>query len=186
MNDTVNTNEQPTTTNKWEDVALLSQDKLELLDHPDYKKLMDDFTKAEQDRDEVRNQFLLAKADIENARKRFERDLASAHKYAIDRLVLELLPVIDSLERGLEIKTTMESINAGMQLTLDLLLKALQKYGVKQVNPVGEMFNPGIHEAMSVQDAPDITPNTVLTVVQKGYLLNERVLRPALVIVSKS
>jgi len=163
----------------------------ELLDHPDYLKLMDDLTKAEQDRDELKKQLLFSKADLENTRKRFERDLDSAYKYSIDRMAIELLPVIDSLERGLEIKfleensEILKNMHAGMELTIDLFLKALQKYGVTQINPLGEIFNPKQHEAMLMQDEPSASSNTILKVMQKGYLLHDRVLRPALVVVTK-
>ena len=165
--------------------------KSELLDHPDYVKLMNDLTQVEQDRDDLRKQLLFSKADLDNTRKRFERDLDSAYKYSIDRLVLELLPVIDSLERGLEIKSPdenneiLKNMHAGMELTINLFLKALQKYGVKQINPVGEIFNPKEHEAMVLEDASGVVQNTVIKVVQKGYLLHDRVLRPALVSVAK-
>ena len=133
----------------------------------------------------------LNKADLENARRRFERDLDNAYKYAIDKFIVELLPVIDSLEIGLDLKLAdekselVQQLRAGTQMTLDVLLKILQKYGIKQLNPVGEIFNPFHHEAMSVQEEANAQPNSVLKVMQKGYLLKDRLIRPALVIVAK-
>jgi molecular chaperone GrpE len=164
----------------------------QLLEHPSYIELENDLVKAETERDAYRDQLLLAKADLENSRRRFERDLTNAYRYAVDKLVAELLAVVDSLERGLEIKSSDENqelvtkMQAGMKLTLDLLLKTLQKYDVSQINPLGEVFNPTQHEAIAVQDDPEAAPNTVLKVVQKGYLLKDRLLRPALVVVKKS
>lgn len=164
----------------------------DLLEHPSYIQNMEALTKIEQERDTYKQKALLVAADLDNARRRFERDLANAHKYAIDKFVLELLPVVDSLERGLEVKNGMiggdewlQKMHSGMELTLDILLKALEKYGVHQLNPVGEIFNPTFHEAMAVQNDPSVPENTVLRVVQKGYVLKERVVRPAMVLVAK-
>lgn len=163
----------------------------ELLNHPTYLQLMVDFTQAEQERDDYRNRMFLLQAELENMRKRFERDLANAHKYAIDKLLADLLPVIDSLERGLALQFVdgenglLKQMHAGMELTLDIMLRTLQKHGVQQINPLAEIFNPTYHEAMAVQDYPTVAPNTILQVVQKGYLLKDRLIRPALVVVAK-
>lgn len=148
-------------------------------------------TNIEKERDEYKDQMLLAKADLENARRRFERELDNAYKYAADKLIMELLPVVDSLETGLAFQVTegsdelVKQLHAGMQLTLDLLVKTLKKHGIKILDPAGEVFNPFHHEAMSVQEDPNVKPNTILKVMQKGYLLHDRLVRPARVIVSK-
>ncbi len=134
---------------------------------------------------------MLAKADVENVRRRYERDLENAYKYAVDKLVLELLPVVDSLETGLKMERIDQSdafvkqLRTGMELTLDILLKTLRKHGVQQINPLGEAFDPTRHEAMTMQKEVNSKAHTVLQVVQKGYLLKDRLIRPALVIVAE-
>ena len=141
--------------------------------------------------DEHWNQSLRLQAEIDNLRKRNERDLANAHKFALEKFVAELLPVKDSLEMGLAAATEGEAIDPvklqeGTELTLKMLGSALEKFGVQQVDPDGEKFNPEFHEAMSMQERADVEPNTVVAVIQKGYLLNERLVRPAMVMVSKA
>ena len=122
-------------------------------------------------------------------RRRVERDLQNAHKFALERFVSELLPVKDSLELGLAASTekgaSAESIAEGAELTLRMLEQAMEKFGVRAVDPAGEPFNPEFHQAMTMQESDTAEPGTVLTVVQKGYLLNERLVRPAMVIVAK-
>lgn len=152
--------------------------------------------------DEHWNQLLRVKADLENLRRRNERDLENAHKYALERFALELLPVKDSLELGLAaISSTGQPAQAavasapqeelsrlaeGIELTYKMLQSALEKFGVKEINPLGEKFNPALHQAMTIQNASHAEPNTVLTVCQKGYTLHDRLIRPAMVIVAKS
>lgn len=134
------------------------------------------------------DQFLRAQADLENLRKRAERDLENAHKYALERFAGELLPVKDSLELGLDAAGDAGDgkIREGTELTLRMLTQVLEKFGIQEVNPVGERFDPERHQAMTAQAADDCPPNTVLAVMQKGYLLNDRLLRPAMVTVSKA
>ncbi len=141
--------------------------------------------------DEHWNQSLRLQAEMENMRKRHERDLSHAHKFALEKFVQALLPVKDSLEMGISAASEGESIDPGKllegsELTLQMLAAALEKFGVKEVNPAGEKFNPEFHEAMSMQPRADVEPNTVVAVVQRGYLLNERLVRPAMVMVSKA
>ena len=132
---------------------------------------------------------LRAQAELENVRRRVERDLQNAHKFALERFVSELLPVKDSLELGLSASTekgaSVESIAEGVELTLRMLEQAMEKFGVRTVDPAGEPFNPEFHQAMTMQESDTEESGTVLTVVQKGYLLNERLVRPAMVIVAK-
>lgn len=143
--------------------------------------------------DEHWNQLLLAKADLENLRRRGQRDLENAHKYALERFAADLLPVKDSLELGLEATSVaaadptpeLKKLRDGMELTHKLLKAAMEKFSIKEINPVGEKFNPQFHQAMSMQEAPDTEPNTVLITCQKGYLLHDRLIRPAMVIVAK-
>lgn len=132
---------------------------------------------------------LRAQAELENVRRRLERDLEKAHKFAIERFVTELLPVKDSLELGLDAagaeSATATSIAEGVELTLRMFEQALDKFGVTTVDPAGEAFDPAFHQAMTMRESDSADSGTVLTVVQKGYVLNERLVRPAMVIVAK-
>lgn len=139
--------------------------------------------------DETWDQVLRLQAELENARKRFERDLESAHRFGVEKLVKELLPVRDSLEKGLEAadaeQADVAALREGTALTLRLLTQALERFGVREVDPAGQRFDPELHQAMSVQQGTQAEPNTVLHVMQKGYTLNDRLVRPALVVVAK-
>jgi molecular chaperone GrpE len=136
---------------------------------------------------EMRDLVLRERAEIENQRKRLQRDLDQARKFANERLLSELLPVCDNLERGLAVANAdTKSLREGMDLTLKALLKVAESNGLKAVDPLGEPFDPEKHQAMSVVDAPGKAPNTVVAVMQKGYVLNDRLLRPALVSIAKS
>ena len=131
---------------------------------------------------------LRAQAEMENLRKRTTRDIENAHKYALDKFVNELIPVVDSLELGLS--AAMESENGkdlleGMELTLKMMTAALEKFGVKQIFPEGEKFNPELHEAVSMQPVEGKESGTVISVMQKGYELNGRLVRAAMVMVAK-
>ena len=134
---------------------------------------------------ESRDLYMRALAEIENVRKRAARDVEQAHKYALDRFAADLVGVKDSLELGLASEGTAETLRAGTDATLKLLTKAFEKAGVTEVSPLGETFNPELHEAMVSQPSADHIPNTVLQVIQKGYQLNGRLVRPARVIVSR-
>lgn len=146
-------------------------------------------TDARNKVDEHWDQCLRLQADIENLRKRRERDVANAHKFALDKFAVDLLPVRDSLEMGLaaaEDSADAARLKEGSELTLKMLSSAMEKYNIKVINALNEQFNPEYHEAMSMQEREDVPPNTVVTVVQKGYLLNDRLIRPAMVIVSRA
>jgi molecular chaperone GrpE len=134
------------------------------------------------------NQYLRAIADTENVRKRAQRDIESANRYGLEKFAAELLPVWDSLELAVQNadKADLPSLLQGQKATLQLLAKALEKIGVKPINPQGEPFDPALHEAMLAQESATAEPNSVLQVVQPGYELNGRLLRPARVIVSKA
>ncbi len=133
---------------------------------------------------------LRLQAEQENLRKRSQRELENAHKYGIEKFAAELLPVKDSLELGLaaagDEAGEAEKIREGMELTLRMFSDVLEKFGVEEINPKGEKFNPEHHQAMSIQESADVEPNTVIEVMQKGYLLNGRLIRPAMVVVSKA
>lgn len=131
---------------------------------------------------------LLAQAEMENLRKRTARDMENAHKFALDKFSKELLPVVDSLELGLYATDTAEdadSLKQGMDLTLKKILDVMQKFGVSVVPAEGEKFDPEKHEAISMQEVDGAEPGTVVTVMQKGYELNGRLIRPAMVVVAK-
>jgi len=138
--------------------------------------------------DENWNQLLRAHAEIENLKRRQAVELEKAHKFALDGFVRALLQVRDSLELGhdaaLDESADVEKLREGTELTLKLLSDVMAKFGVEQVDPQGEPFNPEYHQAMTTQPRDDVPPNTVVTVIQKGYLLNGRLVRPAMVIVS--
>ncbi|KZN65540.1 molecular chaperone GrpE [Pseudoalteromonas luteoviolacea CPMOR-1] len=131
-----------------------------------------------------------AAAEVENMRRRAAQDVEKAHKFALEKFSNELLPVIDNLERAIEFadkeNEATKSILEGIEMTLKSFEDALGKFGVEAVNPQGETFSPEFHQAMSMQPSADVAPNTVLAVMQKGYTLNGRLLRPAMVMVSKA
>ncbi len=132
---------------------------------------------------------LRAKAELENLRKRSRRDVENAHKFGNEKFIAELLPVKDSMELGLSAASEngvgVEKVREGMELTLKMLQTAMAKFGVTEVNPEGEKFDPELHQAMTMQETDAVEPGTVVTVIQKGYVLNDRLVRPALVIVAK-
>lgn len=141
---------------------------------------------AEQKAEEHHDAWLRAKAETENVRRRAQDDIAKASKYAVERFAGELLAVKDSLEAALAAEAmTVDSLRSGTELTLKQLSAAFEKSSLSEVNPVGEKFDPHRHQAISMVEA-DQEPNTVVTVLQKGYLLADRVLRPALVVVAKA
>jgi molecular chaperone GrpE len=142
---------------------------------------------AEKKAEANRSDYLRLAAELENSRKRMQRDLAQAHKFAIDKFAIELLPVKDSLEMGLSAAgDDAKALREGVEMTLKQLGDALAKHGISEVNPLGEPFNPEFHEAMAMQPSDEAEPDTILNVIQKGYVLNGRLLRPARVIVAKS
>ncbi|ROR32078.1 nucleotide exchange factor GrpE [Inmirania thermothiophila] len=134
------------------------------------------------------DQLLRARAELENLRRRMEREVEAARKYALEAFAKELLAVRDSLELGLsaaaEEGADIEKLREGTELTLKLLTGVMEKFGIREIDPQGERFDPERHQAMTSQPADHVEPNTVLNVFQKGYLLNDRLIRPALVSVS--
>lgn len=136
--------------------------------------------------DENWDRYLRAAAELENVRKRAARDVENARKFALENFCRELLAVKDSLEMGIEAaeKASVESLLEGKEATLKLLGTTLERFGVDEVDPAGEPFDPEMHEAMTMQPSTDAEPGSVLNVVQKGYTLNGRLLRPAMVVVA--
>lgn len=133
------------------------------------------------------DQYLRAKAEMDNLRRRNAKDVENAHKYGIDKFVSELLPVLDSMALGLAAEdASAESLREGMELTMNMLDKMMEKLGIEEIDPLNEKFDAEKHQAMTMQPNADVEPNTVIAVMQKGYSLNERLIRPAMVMVSKA
>lgn len=150
-------------------------------------KLLED---ARAKADEHWDLYMRGQAELDNVRRRAERDVQNAHKFGAEKFINELLPIMDSMELGLAAVSSDDENTAqlveGMELTLKMFRDAFGKFGVTVLDPQGETFNPEFHQAMSMQETPDIEPNTVMAVMQKGYVLNDRLIRPAMVMVSKA
>lgn len=164
--------EEPVQSDSGEDLTLLLED-------------------ARAKADDHWNQLLLAKAEAENIRRRAKQDTENAHKYGLEKFALELLPVKDSLEMGLAATESsndeaIANLKEGTELTLKMLTSAMEKFGIEALNPMGDTFDPTLHQAMTMQESAEHKPNTVMAVMQKGYTLNERLIRPAMVVVSKA
>lgn len=143
-----------------------------------------------QQLEELKDQAIRVKADAQNVRRRAEQDVEKAHKFALEKFAKELLPVIDSLEKAVEAEVAsgneMNPLREGVEMTLSMFLTSVNKFNLEQVDPVGQPFDPSLHEAMSMVEVPNAEPNTVIAAMQKGYTLNGRLVRPAMVMVSKN
>jgi len=132
-------------------------------------------------------QFIRTKAEMDNLRRRNTKDIENAHKFGTEKFVTELLPVIDGLGMGLATENaTAESLKEGMEMTMNMLQNMMQKLGIEEIDPMNEKFDAEKHQAMTMQPNADVEPNTVIAVMQKGYSLNDRLIRPAMVMVSKA
>jgi molecular chaperone GrpE len=154
------------------------------------ERLQQALTEAEQRARGHWEQYLRAVAELDNVRKRAQRDIEAANRYGLEKFAAELLPVRDSLELAVQsadqVETDAHSLKQGQEATLQLLAKALERLGLTPINPVGEPFDPARHEAMLAQESATAKPGSVLQVVQTGYELNGRVIRPARVIVARA
>lgn len=160
-----------------------------LVNREEFDAMQRDLDQALAKADEHWKLYLGAHAEMENLRKRTERDVQNAHKFALERFCSELLPVRDSLELGLaaaDRAVDIAQLREGVDLTLKQLAAAMEKFGVREVNSQGARFDPNLHEAMAMAPTDQAEPNTVIQVVQKGYTLNERLIRPAKVIVAQA
>ena len=148
----------------------------------EFKELLESARAAAQ---EHRDAWLRSKAEADNIRKRAQSDVANAHKFALENFSAELIPVRDSLEAALASQNaTPDALRSGVELTLKQLTAAFEKFSIREINPLGEKFDPHKHQSISMVEA-DAEPNTVVNVLQKGYSLNDRILRPALVSIAK-
>ena len=139
---------------------------------------------------EAQEGVLRAKAEAQNTRRRAEKDVENARKYALEKFIGELLPVVDNLERALESAQieheAIKPISEGIELTLKSFIDVLNKFNVERIDPAGEPFDPQLHQAMTMIENIEMEPNSVMAVMQKGYTLNGRLVRPAMVVVSKA
>jgi len=141
---------------------------------------------AQKKADDNWDKYVRLQAEAENQRRRFEKQVDDAHKYASKKFIEAILPVIDSLEMGMQSEGDLESIRQGMDMTLKQFESVMEKFKLEAINPVGEPFNPEDHQAMSMQPCDDQDDNTVKMVMQKGYRLSGRLIRPAMVMVCKN
>jgi len=169
-----------------EEEVVMAPESDGLLEHPAHQALLQKLTEAEQAATAAQDQWLRSQADIANIQQRTRREMETARKYALEHFARELLPAIDNLERSLEHATGDDvPLQTGIGATLKLLLGSCEKHHIYAINPEGEAFDPALHEAMSTENHPDLPANTVIKILQKGYRLHDRLLRPAMVIVSR-
>ena len=154
---------------------------------PEENPLELELNNAFEEVEKFKDMAIRAEAEMQNVRRRAERDVENAHKFGLERILTNLLPVIDGLEKALEsAPTEADPVIDGVRLTFKLVQNVLEKESVEVIDPLGEPFNPNEHEAMSVVENPDMEPNSVCLVIQKGYKLNQRLVRPAMVMVTKA
>ena len=183
--------EAPEIRNEELDDDAIQDNENEEIDTSDESADLDDGDTAslETQVEELKEALIRSQADLQNVRRRAQRDVENAHKYAVEKFVKDLLAVLDSMDRALELAETTESFDAsmieGIQMTHKLLLDTAGKHGVELINPVAEAFDPQEHQAMSMVESADHDPNTVIAVMQKGYKLEGRVIRAAMVMVTK-
>lgn len=173
-----------------EEMPSIKEDEQVDIDEPSYTELTKEVESLKAKCEENYHMYLRAAADKDNFRKRMEREIDGARKYAVDSIIKELLPILDSMEQGLSIagkdsEETIKSMHEGMLMTMKMFQDLLAKFGVETLNPEGEVFDPHMHEAMSMVEDEGAKSNTVIQVIQKGYALHGRVVRPARVIVCK-
>lgn len=164
-----------------------AEEASEASDNPEAEVLAAQVEELEQSLAEAKDQALRAAAEAQNVRRRAEQEAEKARKFALEKFIKELLPVVDSLEKALDAmgEDATEAHREGVAMTLKMQLDVLGKFGVEVIDPQGEPFDPQYHEAMAMVPNPELEPNSVMEVVQKGYLLNGRLVRPAMVVVSQ-
>ena len=165
------------------ELSLASQEAEDLNQNETKQEVQDLLAEIEVLKDKV----LRAEAEMQNVRRRADKDVENAHRFGLERLVQHILPIVDSLEKALESKISQDDpVIQGVELTFKLLEDLLSKEAIQVIDPLGEPFDPNLHEAMSMVEHSEMEPNSVFAVVQKGYTLNERLVRPAMVMVTKA
>ncbi|NOQ35369.1 MAG: nucleotide exchange factor GrpE [Methylococcaceae bacterium] len=180
-------NQEPTVDENTEEETVEAEAQIEEVSIEELQKQL---TAAEQKAAENLDKALRVQADMENLKRRTSKDLENAHKFALDGFSKEMVTVIDSLELGLQAITgdseEVKKFREGSELTLKQFEAAFTKFNIEKIDPTGEAFNPELHQAMAMQPSEDAEPNTVLNTFQKGYSLNGRLIRPAMVVVAKA
>ena len=167
--------------------ATSTDDTTDIDQQVEQERFTQELEEAQQQASDYHEKMLRMQAEMENLRKRSERDLSNAHKYSIEKFASELLQVKDSLELGLGVgDVDAVNLQEGAELTLKMMASVLKKFTIEEIDPCGEIFDPNLHQAMTMQASVEHEPNTVITVMQKGYTLHGRLLRPAMVIVAKA
>ena len=154
----------------------------------DAEQLAKELAAAVAEVESLKDQMLRTHAEAQNVRRRAEQDVEKAHKFGVEKFANEMLPIVDSLERAIEAfgdDEALQPMREGVEMTMKMFLSGLEKFKMEQVNPLGETFDPALHQAMSMVDARDAEPNSVIAVMQKGYTLHGRLVRPAMVVVAK-
>ena len=182
-----------------EEISPAAEEKQEQADQPhesqtpagdELTAALEKLEEAERAAAQARDDLLRVQAEMQNLRRRTEQDVEKAHKYSLEKFSIELLTVMDNLERALSAAAehddeTVKAIHDGVDLTLKSFSDCFGRFNIMAVDPLGEPFDPAVHQAMTIQENPDVEPNTVIAVMQKGYTLHGRVIRPAMVVVSK-
>ena len=185
---TKNTSEKAQVFDEVENITTTKKAHIDSEAISDMDALQNQITVLEQQAKENLEKAMRAQAELENVRKRSNRDIENAHKYALERFLNDLLPVLDSMELGMNAASSaedIESLREGMDLTLKKFTDVMEKFGISEIFPQGEKFNPEQHEAVSMQELEGAESGTVTAVMQKGYELNGRLVRPAMVVVAK-
>ena len=172
------------------DEKLSENEQNETEDLLSLEQALEKIEEAELAADKAKDDALRVQAEMQNLRRRTEQDVEKAHKYGQEKFSIELLSVMDNLERALDAASqhddeTVKAIYDGVNLTLKSFMDCFSKFNIEVIDPLGEPFDPQKHQAMSIQESPEAEPNTVISVLQKGYTLHGRVIRPAMVMVSK-
>lgn len=180
---------QPVEETQAEDVVNDSPEQSnESVASADAAKLAQELATAVAEVESLKDQMLRIQADAQNVRRRAEQDVEKAHKFGVEKFANEMLPIMDSLERAIEAfgdDEALKSMREGVEMTMNMFLSGLEKFNMEQVNPIGAAFDPALHQAMSMVEAPDAEANSVIAVMQKGYTLHGRLVRPAMVVVAK-
>lgn len=167
-----------------------SEEKKEETEELTLEELKKQLKQAQKKAEENWDKAIRVQAEMENLKRRTQKDLENAHKYGLEKFAKELLSVLDSLELGIQASTSdspeVVKLREGSELTIKQFEAVFAKFNIEAIDPTGQAFNPELHQAMTTQDSADVEPNTVLNVFQKGYILNGRLIRPAMVVVSKA